>query len=380
MKSILVAVLSAALVVGLYVAFGRGEGGAPGLTPDGWRPGPATAATGDVVPVPPPVASRTVEPTKPGLFGMEAKHHAKGDLGKAVKDLMMVTIGNDWRMLDRLSAAKAIHAIVSNYKPEDAEYLLEVFRQTKDPAFRWFFAALVRQLKSDVFADAVAEVYAVDPVQASETLGWVGGPRAMQRLREFADSEARLDSRGAVLGAILRSEWDGREDYFARLADDERRPDADRMLALFSLGRVGAGKQTLDYLVETALGPARPVKDLGAQASSHRVHDLRSGAVLGVMQRGDLEATRRLLEAAEAPGADPDFARMVDDHLGGYGGPDLTELIYARAGRRGVVSLHELLQIQKHLTDADRERVRSLGPYVKDAEARTLWEGLVAGK
>ena len=109
MKSILVAVLSAALVVGLYVAFGRPpEGG--GRTPEGWRPAPAE-------PLPQNSAAQaanlsTASPVRPApvgvsASGIEAEHLKRGELGAKVKQLLQATIGEDWRRMDRLKAATA---------------------------------------------------------------------------------------------------------------------------------------------------------------------------------------------------------------------------------------------------------------------------------
>lgn len=379
MKSILVAVLSAALVVGLYVAFGRPpEGGGSG--PEGWRPPPAEALPGSAASAAKPISAPPIRPEPIGVSasGLEAEHLKRGELGVKVKQLLAATIGEDWRRMDRLKAATAVHGIVANYKPEDAAYLLEVFKETKDPAFRWWFASLVRQLREDVYADALVEVYKVDPIQASETLGWVGGPKSMQNLTALVDGQGDSDVRSTMFGAIARSTWEGKADYFAKLADDPRRADVDRMHAMFALGREGKDQASLDYLLSTALGPAHPVGALGNLDVSHSVKDLRSAAVLGVFQRADQDAIRRLMDAADGAGADPALVTMVDAHLGSYSGPDLSEFLYARIGRRGQAGVNELLVLQRHATENDRDRLRTLLPYAKDPEAKALLESMIA--
>ncbi len=380
MKSILVAVLSAALVVGLYVAFGRPpEGG--GRTPEGWRPAPAEPLPqNSATPAANLTTASPVRPAPVGVSasGIEAEHLKRGELGAKVKQLLQATIGEDWRRMDRLKAATAVHGIVANYKPEDALYLLEVFNETKDPAFRWWFAALVRQLREDVYADALVEVYKVDPIQASETLGWVGGPKSMQNLTTLVDGQGDSDVRSTMFGAIARSTWEGKADYFARLADDPRRADVDRMHAMFALGREGKDQASLDFLLTTALGPAQPVGALGNLDASHPVKDLRSAAVLGVFQRADQDAIRRLMDAADGAGTDSALVRMVDAHLGSYSGPDLSEFLYARIGRRGQAGVNELLVLQRNATESDRDRLRTLLPYAKDPAAKALLESMIA--
>jgi hypothetical protein len=384
MKSILVAALSAALVVALYAAFGRPvEGG--GETPDNWRAAPAVTATEDLAAA--AAAARLAaaealrnrfQPVPVAAGGLEAEHLKRGALGRKVKELLASTLGNDWRRMDRLKAATAVHGIVAEYQPEDAAYLLQVFAETKDPAFRWWFAALVRQLKDDVFADAVAEVYRVDPIQASETLGWVGGPKSMAHLTTLLDTQGDADVRSVMFGAIARSTWEGKADYFAKLAGDPRRGDVDRMHAMFALGRHGTDAASLDYLVATALGPEHPVSGLGNLEASHPVRDLRSAAVLGVVQRGDQDALRRLLDAADTPGADPRLAQMVDGHLGSYSGPDLSQFLYARAARRRQVTLGEALMFQRHWNEADRETLAGLRDFAVDDDVKRILDAVLA--
>jgi hypothetical protein len=96
------------------------------------------------------------------------------------------------------------------------------------------------------------------------------------------------------------------------------------------------------------------------------------------MQRGDQDRARRLIEAADAEGADPDLTRMVDAHLGAYRGPDLTEVILDRARRRGFISAGEVHHLVRDLDRLDRSRLRDVLPLIRDEQARELVRRLVA--
>jgi hypothetical protein len=381
MKSMFIACAAAAGVVGLYALFATREAGGGGPLPEGWRGGvesPDGPGSKPSPPVEPVGASREPFIAPPG--GLEGEHLKRGALGVGVKGLLAATIGANWRMMDRLKAAEAVHAIVASYKPEDAPYLLEVFRQTKDPAFRWWFAALVRQLRDDQLADALLEVYRIDPVQASETMGAVGGPRSMSHLTTLIETQPDSDVRGAMFAAVAGSAWREKSDYFARIAGDERRPDPDRMHALVLLGRLAGDAQSLSYLVDVALGPARPVKDLGNVDPGHPVKDLRSAAVMGAMQRGDPDAARKLMDAADAPSADATLRRLVDDHLATYVGPDLSEFLYSRIERRRRATTGELLHIQRNFRPEDEARLRAFKDFEMNEDARRILSALTGGK
>jgi hypothetical protein len=90
------------------------------------------------------------------------------------------------------------------------------------------------------------------------------------------------------------------------------------------------------------------------------------------MQRGDQEAARRLIEAADAAGVDSDLAKMVDHHVSGFNGPDLSELIYQRARKRQYVSAGEIAHLLRDLERVDRARLRDLVPFIRDAETKVL--------
>jgi hypothetical protein len=109
-----------------------------------------------------------------------------------------------------------------------------------------------------------------------------------------------------------------------------------------------------------ALGPAQPVGDLGERNSDHPDRDLRSAAVIAVMKRGDQDLTRRLLQAADVPGVDPAFTRMVDQHLCGYQGADLSRLILDRIDRRGRVSFGEAAYLNNVCTRSDVDRLKGI--------------------
>ena len=130
--------------------------------------------------------------------------------------------------------------------------------------------------------------------------------------------------------------------------------------------------------MEVALGPPQPATGLtGSLAMTHPVADVRSAAVLAVMQRGDQESARRLLEAAD--GADADLTKIVDHHIAGYTGPDLSEFIYSRARRRrGYVSPGEVRHLLRDPERIDRARLRDLLPLIKDPETKELVRKLLS--
>jgi hypothetical protein len=379
MKSFVVSVAAAAAVVGAYLFLQeRGRDGGPIVgRAEADKGGPPATSSAFRASTPPPgaplplVAAPYVAP--PG--GVEGEHLKAGELGLRMKALLEFTLGGDWRTMDRARAQQAIAEIAALYKPEDADYLLKVFEATKDPAFRWWFAALVRQIPDDRFADALVEVARVDPVQAGETLGWIGGPKSMANLATLADRQPDAEVRASMYGSVARAKWDGKERYFAALAEDEKRDAFDRMHALAALGRVGTDRASLDYLVATALGPERPTGDLGPLARAYPEKDLRAAAIDGVFLRGDMDAARAMLDAAESAGEESTLAKMVDRSLVGYSGPDISEILIARADRRRKLTLSELILVQRNRAPGDSARLKALSAYV-EPDARELFNAL----
>ncbi|HYC78679.1 MAG TPA: hypothetical protein VEI02_13720 [Planctomycetota bacterium] len=383
MKTTLIGLVCAVAVLALYLVTTRRDDRAaePGAVAP-WRPkAPLVDAPTRGAGYP-----RAVVPDLPKgpyvseVGGLEAEHRRRGKVGEGVRKLMEATFGADWRRTDRRRASEAIAQIVSELKPDDVDYLLRCFEELKDPAFRWQFAWLVRQIPDDRFADALAEVYRIDPRTASDVMAAVAGPRSLAHLTGLYETQPDPEIRAYMIGALSRSSWTGKEEYFARLAADPKRPDSDRAEAFAALGAHGRDRASLDYLLDAALGPERPMRDAEGRVDRADPKDLRSAAVLGVVLRGDQDAVRTLLDRAENRGDDPAFDRMVDEHLAGYRGPDLSEFVYARAARRRRLSYGELVQLGRAGAELDFARLRTLEPYLEDERTRALYRSYLVSE
>jgi hypothetical protein len=159
---------------------------------------------------------------------------------------------------------------------------------------------------------------------------------------------------------IARSGMEGAAKLLAKAVDDPGLTYLERMDAAVGLGLVDNDPEGLQRAMEIAKGRALPVGDLGERAADHPERDLRSGAILAVMKRGDQDYARELLKLADAPGADPALARMVDHQLVGFTGGDLTHILFERIGRRKRVSLGEAQYLNAHATRGDVERLEAL--------------------
>jgi HEAT repeat protein len=368
---------AAALVGAYFLLRSTGEGRPERLAGRPVAPGPIDPASR---PVQQP-ASRPGPALVEGVSETEALHVRHGKVGEAMRAFLAVASGQDWNTVDRQRMQELIHAVSGSATVADLPYLLDLFNGTKDPAFRWWFSWLVQRIPHPHFVDAMTEVYRLDADRAVDALATINSPDATARFMKLFEAEQRAEVRQRAVVAIAHSDWPGKEQIVVQIAGDRAATAAERLEALGALGRVGASPQTATALMDLALGPPAPTGALtGHLAAGHPVADLRSGAVLALMTLGDQEAARRLIEAADAPGADPDFVRIVDLHLGVFRGPDLTELLFDRARRRGFVSAGEVTQLLRDLEAIDRSRLRDLVPLVRDAQAKALLEQVVSAR
>jgi hypothetical protein len=388
MRHLAITLATAALVVAVFLS-ARALRSGPGEIPEPAEPRPDVAESR-------PPASRPVEATM-GIGGatvvgvpeIEALHRQHGAVGDAMRKFLAYTVGNEWNLVDRTRMQEVLHALRYGTTEADIPYLLDLFERTKDPAFRWWYSWLVPQLAEEMrerfpaerFVDAMTEVYRLDPARGYVALTHLNKPAATERYFKLLDAESDPQMRLHAIAYVAHSDWPHKEESLARLARDEARAPAERMEALGALGRVGVSEGSLELAMDVALGPPKPLSGLtGSLALTHPVHDVRSAAILAVMQRGDQESARRLFEAADAAGVDSDLAKMVDHHTAGFRGPDLSELIYQRAQRRRYVSPGEVNHLLRDLDRLDRARLRDLLPFIRDAETRKLVETVLEAR
>jgi hypothetical protein len=386
MRHLAITLVTAAAVVGAFLAL-RAVRTASMEAPDG--PAEVRAESSPA----PKSESRTAAAPYPGgvaitgVSEMEALHRAHGKVGDAMRDFLAATRGDDWNVVDREKMQHLMHALRYSTREEDIPYLLDLFERTPGASFRWWFSWAVWQIAQEMgdrfpgdrFVEPMTEVYRIDKARGYDALATITRPSAMDRIEKLLDAETEPAMRTHAIAAYARGEWDRKEDFLTRLAKDAERPGPDRVAALTAIARVSTGEDALRMFEEIALGPPQPVKGLtGNDAASHAIADVRSAAVLGVMLRGDQETARRLMDAADRAGIDSDLAKMVDQHLGGYTGPDLSEVIYDRAQRRRYVSPGEISHLIRDLDRVDRARLRELLPFIQDEETKRLVGRVVA--
>jgi hypothetical protein len=373
MRHFLITIGTAVVLVGAFLAlrarWGERESDLPPIGVEAPRAESRVAA-------PPPIAGGPVVIT--GVPELEALHLKHGRVGAAMRDFLALTRGNHWNNVNRERMQLAI-AELRHATPDDLPYLLDMFNRTQDPAFRWWFSWVVQQIPDGRFVDAMTEVYRIDPDRGLDALSFINTPAAMDRYLKLMETESNPDVRLHAIVALAHSDWENREESVSEIARDARRAGAERIEALSALGRIGLTAESMALLMETALGPAAPVEALrGYLAASHPVPDVRSGAVLAIMHRGDQEAARRLMEAADASGADPNLTKIVDHHIAVFTGPDLSEFIYDRARRRQFVSAGEVNHLLRDLERVDKARLRELIPLVTDPGAKAFLQKIVS--
>jgi hypothetical protein len=385
MRHLAITLATAALVVGSFLAARalRSESGDLGPVVEN-----VVKTDAESKPAPRPAESRidTGGAVVTGLPELEALHRQHGAVGDAMRKFLAYTTGSQWNLVDRARMQEVLHALRYGTKEEDIPYLLDLFERTKDPSFRWWYSWLVPQLAeelrdkfpADRFIEPMTEVYRLDPIRGYVALTHLNKPAATERYLKLLEVESDPQMRLFAITSLSASDWSNKEETLAGFAREEGRATAERMQALNQLGLMGVSEASLDLAMGIALGPPKPVGGLtGGLALTHPIADLRSAAALAVMQRGDQEYARRLLEAGEAAGIDSDLSKMVDRHLGGYRGPDLSEIIYQRAQRRRYVSPGEVQHLVRDLDRVDRARLRDLLPFIRDAETKDMVQKVV---
>jgi hypothetical protein len=377
MKHLLVTLGTALLVVGAFLLarpmWRDATGGAAPDEPEATRPaGPDAPAVEPVAP------ARGV--LIPGVSEIEALHRAHGKVGDAMRAFLAQTTNRDRGAVDRATMQPLIHALRAQTRPEDIAYLVEVFNRTPDPSFRWWFSWFVQQVPDPAFVDAMTAVYRLDPERGLDALATITHPSSLARFQDLAREQTDPDLRLRAIAVLGHSQWEARDALVAEIVRDPARPAAERMEALAMLGRIAQTPEALELMMDVALGPPQPAPWMSAsQRATHPVADVRAAAILGVMQRGDQDAVRRLLEAGEHAGADPAFRELVDRHVGAYAGPDISLIIYDRARRRGVLTTGEVHQLIRDPRSVDRQRLRDVLPLIQDAKARETAERVASG-
>jgi hypothetical protein len=376
MRNFLITLVTAVAVVAGFLLLRR--------TPDGDEARTSNAKTSSTPAESPknePPPARPADPARiEGLPDLEVLHRRHGTVGAAMRDFLGVARGDAWNLVDRRRMQELIHKVKYAATEADIAYLLDLFNRTPDPAFRWWFSWLVLQLPDERFLDALTEVYRLDPHRAVDTIVAINTPAAMERYLGLMESETDPLVRRRAVVALAHSDWEKREEAVTAIARDQARAPAERMEALAALGRMGFGDDSIAFLMDVALGPPAPAHDLDAALlKSHPAQDVRSAAILAVMQRGDQESARRLLEAADQAGAKSPLAAMVDVHVASFQGPDLSEFLYDRIRRRGFASHGEVSYLVRDLERADRARLRDILPLVQDESARATLQRVLAG-
>ena len=322
----------------------------------------------------------TVSDAKPvkrvGLLGLCDEH---GDVGAAVYEIIRKTAGQDHRQLDRRFALEDIARVLQAWhrnperKNADIDFLVAVWGMVEDPTARYALSWLFRHGKDDRLVEPLVELAKDHPWIAVDSIADQGTTKAM---RAIADLRAQLrepSERNQAVLRIARSSWDGATDLLERIYKDDRMTDSERFVAVECLGRRPDDAEARLKAYDIALGPAQPLGHLGADRDrDHPVRDLRSAAVMAVMQSGDQTLARKLLTAADAPGADSGFASMVDLHIGTYHGADISRLVLDRVDRRRKVSLGEARYFNRVCTAGDIDRLNKMLSWAESAEARQM--------
>lgn len=381
MRHLAITILVAAAVVGVFLLLRSSRSGALSAPED-----PAMDLSEEAPPARRPDSRAAAMPfpggtTIAGVPEIEALHRQHGKVGGAMRDFLALTAGEDWNLVDRQKMQQVLHTLRYWTSEQDIPYLLDLFERTPGAAFRWWFTWAVWQIEQEMgdrfpgdrFVEPVTQVYRIDKARAYDALTTINRPLATARFERLLEAETDPDMRAFAITTYARADWDGKEDYLTKIAKDGERAGAERIAALDAIARHSTSEDALRMFVDIALGPPIPVTGLkGGFAVSHPVADVRSAAILGVMQRGDQESARRLIEAADRAGVDSDLAKMVDQHLGAFMGPDLSEFIYDRAHRRGYVSPGEVSHLLRDLDHVDRARLREILPLIRDEETKRL--------
>ncbi len=374
MRSLLVTLAVAALVVGVWLTFAESV-----VQRDGTLPVTVHDAAAAAHPVQPVASNQPYDAigqvAKGGDLGSDLRQ--RGVVGEGILKLLLLTRGADPRQIDR-SFTQIIHAILQAWVEDparvdaDVQALLRAFDEVHDPAFRYALSWLFEKTKDDRFVDALVTVARTDAQRGLHALGNLGTKEALQRVRALLpvleDSAARI----LALQRLAAGNAEGAASLFRQWALAGEKPSDERIVATESLALIEGDPEAARAALELALGPAVPLRDMGERKVDHEIADLRSAAVLALMRRGDLNVFQDLLARADENGADPAFRSIVDAHVHAFQGGDITQLLLARAQRRRRVSYGEAVWFNAHAVAADVVRLRELETHAADARTREL--------
>ncbi|MAG54721.1 MAG: hypothetical protein CMJ83_00365 [Planctomycetes bacterium] len=326
-----------------------------------------------------PGAQTTIS-RKAGLVGL---CEDRGVVGDAVYDLIKQTVGQDVRTLDRSFSSKHIARILAewHYQPQrkskDIDFLVAVWNLVKDPTARYALSYLFRRVQDDRVIEPLMELTEHHPWQTIDAIADQNSNRAAQALLQL---QSRIDKPAVRTQATIRIARMGREgavDHLDRTWNDRSLSDTERFVAVECLGHVPDNPEATLKAYEIALGPAHPLRDLGDRNRDHPVRDLRSAAVMAVMQAGDQTLVRKLLAAADEPQAQAALTSMVDLHIGTYVGSDLSRVVFDRIGRRQTVSLGEVRYLNRACTRRDLDQLRGILRHAKSDEIKRMVEAAI---
>jgi hypothetical protein len=381
MRSTLIVAATALLVVALAQFLGDGAlaravrlGPSAGRGHEDSLPLPRPAPSGGF-----PVEAPPVPPTGPDLSLLSTHLEARGRVGEALKAVLLKTVGQDFRNLDR-SFSRDYSAILQEWRAdpgrmeEDLALLLRIFEEVRDPAFRWALSWLLQAVPDDRLIGPAVELLGIDPWRMVDTLAGIGTEAALMRLAAISSVIERPEVRAQALVQLARNGFAGVVRAVEAVLEDPGATDLERMNAASCLALMPDRPEALDLAERLALGPARLLPGAREWQEGHPVADLRAAAVLAVMRVGDIDALRRLLDHADGGRADPDFVRIVDAHIAHFEGSDVSRLVLDRIARRRRVSRGEALYLARTTGPADSARLRDLLPLAENQEARTALE------
>lgn len=316
--------------------------------------------------------------------GLEGLCDERGEVGAAVYEIIRKTVGQDARQLDRRFALEDISRVVAAWhknpgrKDEDIDFLVEVWGMMKDPTARYALSWLFRHGRDDRLVEPLMELVEHHPWIAIDAIADQGTTKA---IRAVADLRARLEKpaeRNQAVIRVARSNWDGATSFLEQIWQDDRMTDSERFVAVESLARRVDDPEARLKAYDIALGAPQPLADLGhVRNKDHPVRDLRSAAVMAVMQSGDQNLARKLISAADSAGADEGFASMVDLHIGSYYGADISRLVLDRVDRRRKVTLGEARYLNRVCTQSDLDRLHQMVGWAESPEARHMIQAAI---
>ncbi len=380
MRSLLLVVGVAALVVlvaeGMATVGGARAGSLESQFGDG-----ALRPEGAPAPLAAPVASVAAPGggflVPPDNSVLDVHLASRGPVGQALKRLLQKTVGQRYEQVDRSFTAD-YHEVLEAWRKdpsryeEDMKLVFRMWEEVRDPAFRWAMSWMFQMMPDDRLIEPLTELLTVDSWRMVDAIAGIGSEKAAARLAAISGVIEKLESRCQAAARVARSEWEGAVPFLRGSIDDPRTPAMERLNAVECLGLVTKDPRALELAMEIALGPPLPFGDLGVRKIDHDHADLRSGAVLAVMRQGDVESLRRLFDRADVDGGDAAFASMIDRHLVGFQGSDISRLVLDRIQRRRRVSQGEALYLCNTARDSDAATLDSLAASTPDPEVSRL--------